>query len=186
MCSDCAINKTQKLPFHQRTISSSRPLQYIFTDLWSSPVISVDNYKYYLVLVDHYSRYTWLYPQKLKSQVKEVFKTFKALVENHFSLKIGTLFYDNGGEFLALRQLRADAGISHLTSPPHTPEHNGISERKHRHVVETCLALLTHASMPKSYWSYAFSTATYLINHQPTEVLRMDSPFNKLFGTQPK
>ena len=56
LCSDCAINKTHKLPFHQTTISSSRPLQYISTDLWSSPVVSVDNYKYYLVLADHYSR----------------------------------------------------------------------------------------------------------------------------------
>ena len=66
LCSDCAINKSHKLPFHQTSITSSRPLQYIFTDLWSSPVVSKDNYKYYLVLVDHYSRYTWLYPLKLK------------------------------------------------------------------------------------------------------------------------
>ena len=185
MCSDCAINKTHKLPFHQTTITSSRPLQYIFTDLWSSPVVSIDNYKYYLVLVDHYSRYTWLYPLKLKSQVKETFKVFKALVENYFSTKIGTLFSDNGGEFIALRHLLAEAGISHLTSPPHTLEHNGISERKHKHVVETCLTMLTHASMPKKYWTYAFSTAAYLINRQPTAVLNMDSPFHKLFGNQP-
>ena len=148
-------------------------------------MISFDNYKYYLVLVDHYSRYTWLYPLKLKSDVKETFKVFKALVENYFSTKIGTLFSDNGGEFLALRHLLAEAGISHLTSHPHTPEHNGISERKHRHVVETGLSMLTHASMPKKYWSYAFSTAAYLINRQPTPVLQMDSPFHKLFGTQP-
>ncbi|XP_033144322.1 uncharacterized protein LOC103859022 isoform X1 [Brassica rapa] len=185
LCPDCSINKSHKLPFHQNTIISSRPLQYIYTDLWSSPIVSVDNYKYYLVLVDHFSRYTWLYPLKLKSQVKETFRVFKALVENQFSTKIGTLYSDNGGEFLALRQLLAEAGISHLTSPPHTPEHNGISERKHRHVVETGLTLLTHASMPKKYWTYAFSTATYLINRLPTPVLDMDTPLHKLFGTQP-
>ena len=133
------------------------------------------------MLVDHYSRYTWPYPLKLKSQVKETFKAFKLLVKNHFSTKIGTLYSDNGGEFIALRHLLSDAGIS----PPHTPEHNGISERKHKHVVETGLTLLTHASMQKQYWSYAFSTATYLINHLPTAVLGMDSPFHRLFGTQP-
>lgn len=135
--------------------------------------------------MDHYSRYTWLYPLKLKSQVKETFTAFKALVENQFSTKIGTLYSDNGGEFVALRQLLREAGISHLTSPPHTPEHNGISERKHRHVVETGLTLLTHAYMPKKYWTYALSTATYLINRLPTPVLDMDTPVHKLFGTHP-
>ncbi|KAG7587359.1 GAG-pre-integrase domain [Arabidopsis thaliana x Arabidopsis arenosa] len=185
LCSDCAINKSHKLPFSQTSIVSSRPLEYIFTDLWSSPIVSIDNYKYYLVLVDHYSRYTWLYPLKLKSQVRETFKAFKALVENFFSSKIGTLYSDNGGEFVALRTLLSEAGISHLTTPPHTPEHNGVSERKHRHVVETGLTLLTHAGMPKSYWTYAFTTATYLINRLPTPVIEMESPFKKLFGTAP-
>lgn len=185
LCPDCAINKTHKLSFFQNTITSSRPLQYIYIDLWSSPVLSVDGYKYYLVLIDHFSRYTWLYPLKQKSQTKEIFKTFKALVENHFNTKIGTLYSDNGGEFVALRSVLAEAGISHLTSPPHTLEHNGISERKHRHIVETGLSLLTHATMPRSYWTYAFATATYLINRLPTPVLKMDSPFHKLFGTKP-
>ncbi|KAG7582826.1 Integrase catalytic core [Arabidopsis suecica] len=185
LCSDCAINKTHKLPFSQSSIHSTRPLEYVFTDVWSSPVTSIDNYKYYLVLVDHYSRYTWLYPLKLKSQVRETFVAFKALVENRLNTKIGTLFSDNGGEFIALRSLLSSAGISHLTSPPHTPEHNGISERKHRHVVETGLTMLTHASMPKHYWSYAFTTATYLINRLPTPNLSMESPYQKLFGETP-
>ncbi|CAA7042096.1 unnamed protein product [Microthlaspi erraticum] len=55
-----------------------------------------------------------------------------------------------------------------MTSPPHTPEHNGIAERRHRHIVETGLALMSHASMPRSYWTYAFGTVVYLINHRST------------------
>lgn len=185
LCTDCSINKSHKLPFHQSTILSTRPLEYIFTDVWSSPITSCDNYKYYLILVDHYTRYTWLYPLKTKSQVRDTFIPFKELVENRFNTRIGTLYSDNGGEFLALKSFLSSAGISHYTSPPHTPEHNGISERKHRHVVETGLSLLTHAGMPKSYWTYAFATATYLINRLPSPVLNMDSPFNKLFGETP-
>lgn len=70
-----------------------------------------------------------------------------------------------------LRGLLSTAGISHMTSPPHTPEHNGISERKHRHIVETGLTLLTHDGIPKTYWTYAFATAVYLINRFPSPVI---------------
>ncbi|KAG7570487.1 Integrase catalytic core [Arabidopsis thaliana x Arabidopsis arenosa] len=184
-CSECLINKSHKLPFSQTTIISNRPLEFIFTDVWTSPLYSIENHKYYLVLIDHFTRYTWFYPLKRKSDVRDLFPAFKALVENRFQCKIGTLFSDNGGEFIALRSFLATHGITHLTSPPHTPEHNGLAERKHRHIVETGLTLLSTASVPKEYWSYAFSTAVYLINRMPTPVLSMESPFQKLFGTTP-
>lgn len=80
-CTDCSINKSHKLPFSQTSIKSIKPLEYIFADVWTSPIISVDNFKYYLVLIDHFTRYTWMYPHKTKSQVKKMFIPFKALVE---------------------------------------------------------------------------------------------------------
>ena len=153
--------------------------------MWSSPIISVDQYKYYLVLVDHYTRYTWCYPLKQKSQVRETFIAFKALVEVHFASKIRNLFSDNGGEFVALRSFLSEHGISHFTSPPHTPEHNGIAERKHRHIVETGLTLLHQASLPTKYWTYAFAVAVYLINRLPSQVTDAISPYAKLFGRPP-
>ncbi|CAA7014679.1 unnamed protein product [Microthlaspi erraticum] len=184
-CSNCHINKNHKLPFSDSSIVSSRPLHYLFTDVWTSPITSIDNYKYYIILVDHYTRYSWLYPLKHKSQVKETSIAFKALVENHFKSRIDTLYSDNGGDFIALRSFLASHGISHLTTPPHTPEHNGLSERKHRHVVETGLTLMSEASLPKHYWPYAFAADVYLINRFPTPVLNNVSPYTRLFGTSP-
>lgn len=184
-CNACSINKSHKLPFHDTSITSSRPLQIVFSDVWSSPVHSFDGYKYYLLLVDHFSRFMWFFPLKLKSQVAATFIKFKQLVETQFNTKLTTLYSDNGGEFIALRSFLANNGISHLTTPPHTPEHNGLSERRHRHIVETGLALLTHAKIPTSYWTYAFAAAVYLINRMPTQVLSMDSPHVRLFGVTP-
>jgi len=92
-------------------------------------------------------KYTWFYPLKHKSNVKPTFIRFKVIVESYFKKKIITLYLDNGGEFVALTYFLQLHGISHCTSPPHTPEHNGVSERKHRHLVETGLSLLTHASL---------------------------------------
>lgn len=184
-CFHCLINKSHKLPFHSNTISSTQPLQYIYTDVWSFPITSVDQYKYYVVFVDHFTRYTWLYPLKQKSQVHAVFTAFKPLVENRFGTKIQNLYSDNGGEFIALHQFLSLHGISHLTSPPHTPEHNGVAERKHRHIAETCLTLLHQTSMPTMYWTYAFAAAVYLINRLPSPVLNHQSPYLKLFQTTP-
>ncbi|KAG7565206.1 Integrase catalytic core [Arabidopsis suecica] len=185
VCTNCHINKSHKVSFSDTSIVSTKPLHYLFSDVWTSPIMSIDNSKYYLIFVDHFTRYTWFYPLKQKSQVKEVFIAFKALVENHFNTRIDTLFSDNGGEFVALRSYLQSCGISHLTSPPHTPEHNGVAERKHRHIVETGLTLMSTASLPKEFWTYAFATAVYLINRLPTPVLHHHSPYHKLFGVAP-
>nr|CAN80558.1 hypothetical protein VITISV_023041 [Vitis vinifera] len=144
-------------------------------------VMLVHVIKYYVIFVDHYTWYIWYYPLKRKSHVYDVFVRFKALVENQFKHQIVTVYSDNGGEYQALDNFLSTNGISHLTTPPHTPEHNGISERRHRHIIETSLSLLTHASMPLIFWTYAFATVVYLINRMPTPTLHLSSPFDKLF-----
>ena len=68
---------------------------------------------------------------------------------------------------------------------PHTPEHNGYSERRHRHIVETSLTLLSHASLPLTFWPHAFSTIVYLINRMPTLTLNLSTPFELIFKTKP-
>ena len=98
---------------------------------------------------------------KKKSDVKTTFICFKAVVENYFKTNIVTLYSDNGGEYITLKEFFVMHGISHLTSPPHTPEHNGFAKHHHWHIVETGLSLLTHASLPCIFWSYVFSTTVY-------------------------
>lgn len=113
LCNWCSMNKSHKHSFGENTISSSKPLEIIYSDVWTSPLFSFDGYKYYLVLIDHFTRYTWLYPLKRKSQVFEVFTRFKALVENRFQTRIVTFYSDNGSEFLALTLFLSKHGISH-------------------------------------------------------------------------
>ena len=185
ICNACSINKSHKLPFSQSSIHSHFPLEIVFSDVWTSPVHSIDGYKYYVIFVDHYTRYTWLYPLKQKSHVASIFPVFRVLVENRFKTKLTTLFSDNGGEYIGLRSYLASHGISHLTSPPHTPEHNGIAERKHRHIVETGLSLLSHARIPIEYWSYSLAAAVFLINRMPTPILSNVSPYEALFQSTP-
>ena len=73
-------------------------------------------------------------------------------------------------------------GITHLTIPPHTLEHNGYYEHQHQHIVETGLTLLHQASIPLTFWPYAFVTSVYLINKMPKAGFSLDSSFEKLFN----
>ena len=72
-----------------------------------------------------------------------------------------------------------------MTTPPHTPEQNGIVERRHRHSVETCLSLLHHAKLPLTFRSHAFQTAVHLINRLPTSILDFKSRYQKLYNHAP-
>jgi IS30 family transposase len=146
---------------------------------------SIDGFKYYIVFIDHFTCYTWFYPLQHKSDVKPTFIRFKAIVKNYFNHKSITFYSDNGGEFTTLKDFFQLHGISHHTFAPHTPEHNGISERKHQHIVEIGLSLPTHTSLPQKFWSFAFSTTIYFINRMPSWSLQYFSPFELIFKKSP-
>jgi hypothetical protein len=99
------------------------------------------------------------------------------MIELQLNHKIISVQTDGGGEFLPFTKYLNDLGITHRFTCPHTHHQNGSVERKHRHIVETGLTLLSHAQMPLKFWDHAFLTATYLINRLPTPTLANKSPF---------
>jgi transposase InsO family protein len=141
--------------------------------------------RYYISFLDAFSRYTWLFPMNNKSDVCAIFIQFQKNVERYFNSKIKIIQSDWGSEYRSLSKILANQGISHRLSCPHTHQQNGVVECKHHHIVETGLALLSHASVPLKYWDDAFQTACYLINRMPTPLLNNSSPFECLFNSQP-
>jgi hypothetical protein len=186
LCHSCSINKAHQQPFRVTSLQSHEPLELIYTDVWGpASYTGIDGSRYYLIFVDHFTKYTWFYPMVTKSGVSTIFPHFKKFVETRFQKLLKTLYSDNGGEYIALRSFLLLHGITHYTTAPHTPQQNGVSERRHRHLVETGLTLLHDANLDFSYWPYAFQTASYLINRQPTPLLHQKSPYEALFGQTP-
>jgi hypothetical protein len=132
--------------------------------------------------IDDYSKFTWIYLLKKKSDVFQKFRDFQHHVERLFDRKIIAMQTDWGGEYQKLNSFFQRVGISHLVSCPHAHQQNGPAERKHRHIVEVGLSLLAYASMPLKYWDQAFLTAVYLINRLPSKVIQSQTPMERLFG----
>lgn len=185
VCSSCCLGKSHKLPFSSSTTEYHSPLELVHSDLWGpAPITSSLGYSYYIVFIDAFSRYTWLFLLKQKSDALTAFLHFKAQAELQFNTKLKMLQSIGGGEYSPISSFCLSNGIIHRKSCPHTPQQNRISERKHRHITETALTLLAKASMPLKYWDEAVCTSVYLINRLPSSTLSNLSPFFETISLQ--
>lgn len=99
ICDSCQCAKSHQLPYPVSTSISTKPLELIFSDVWGPAPTSVGRHTYYISFIDDYSKYTWIYLIKKKSDVFQVFHNFEALVERKFDCKILALQSDWGGEY---------------------------------------------------------------------------------------
>ena len=84
-CHHCKLTKSHKLPFFHPKSTTSHPLQHIHSDVWGPSVLG---FIFYVVFIDDFTKYTWLYHMKTKSEVFSKFIQFKITVENEFDFKI--------------------------------------------------------------------------------------------------
>ncbi|KAG7533197.1 Integrase catalytic core [Arabidopsis thaliana x Arabidopsis arenosa] len=186
-CEACILGKHCKAIFPKSSTIYESCFDLIHSDVWTSPCLSRENQKYFVTFIDEKSKYTWLTLLPSKDRVLEAFKNFHTYVTNQYNAKIKIFRSDNGGEYTsqAFKEHLASHGIIHQTSCPYTPQQNGVSERKNRHLMETARSIMFHTNVPKRFWSDAVMTACYLINRTPTRILQDKSPFEVLTKTKP-
>ena len=142
---------------------------------------------YYVIFIDDFTSFCWLYPISNKSDVYATFVKFKILVKKQFNYPTKQLQSDNVCEYCStiFKQFLSDNGIFHRLSCLQTSKKNGLAERKHRHIVEMGLTLLTQSGLATKFWVDAFLTSIFIINRLPTKVLNFSSPFECLFHLPP-
>ncbi|GJY57080.1 retrovirus-related pol polyprotein from transposon TNT 1-94 [Tanacetum coccineum] len=187
-CSGCKLAKFSALPFSNSVSSSNALFDLVHSDVCGpSPVSIKGDSKYYVSFIDDFTRYTWVYLMKHRSDFLIVFKEFRALVKTQHSTIMKCFRCDLGGEYTSndfVRLLKLD-GTLYQTACTDTPQENGVAERKHHHIVDTARSFLLSADVPSVFWGEAVLTTTYVIDRIPTAHNSGLSPFEKLYGTLP-
>lgn len=177
-CHSCLCNKSYRLPFGDSTLQRHAPLELIYTNVWGLSLFpSLDSYHYYVIFIDHFTKYIWFYPLRLNIGYFTIFRQFKAVVEFFFHYSIVSIYSDGGGEYIALKDFLCITGIQHLKTPSYIHQHNDTIERRHKHIVGTGLTLLYHTKLPLKFWTYEFQIAVYLINCLSNVLLHFSSPY---------
>ena len=185
LCSTCQLVKSHRLSYSHNERRSSHVLDLIHCDLWGpSPIKSNSSFLYYVIFIDDYSRFTWLYPLKFKYHFFDIFLRFQNFVENQYSSRIKVFQSDRDTKFTrtSFKTHLRTSGIYHQLSCPYTPSQNSRVERKHHHVTETGLSLLFHSHLSPRFWVDALGTAANIINRLPTPLLGGKSPFELIYG----
>ncbi|KAJ0591220.1 putative RNA-directed DNA polymerase [Helianthus annuus] len=187
-CDVCHRAKQVRVPFPLSEHKTKSIGELVHLDVWGPyRVTSYEGFKYFLTIVDDFSRTVWCYMLVNKTEVFENLCSFYELMLTQFETKVKIIRSDNGTEFLnnQMNTFCKTKGILHQTSCSYTPQQNGVVERKHRHLLNTARALLFQSNLPLRYWSDCILTAVYLINRLPSSVLNGRSPYEVVYGFKP-
>ena len=154
---------------HRSTDASTitEPLQLLHMDLFGPVnIMSMSKKKYALVIVDDYSKYTWVLFLHSKDETPQMVVDHLKLIELDSKFPVRAIRSDNGTEFrnATLNDYCADKGISRQYSAPRTPQQNGVVERKKRTLIEAARTMLSESRLPLYFWAEAVNTACYTQN----------------------
>jgi transposase InsO family protein len=159
VCSACQPGKQVGVRHpHKNIMTTDRPLELLHMDLFGSiAYISIGGSKYCLVIVDDYSRFTWVFFLQEKSQTQETLKGFLRRAQNEFGLRIKKIRSDNGMEFKnsQIEGFLKEEGIKHEFSSPYTPQQNGVVERKNRTLLDMASTMLDEYKTSDRFWAEA-------------------------------
>ena len=128
---------------------------------------SLGSKKYGLVIVDCFSRFTWVIFLLYMDEACEVIKMFWKRVHNEKGFCISSIEFDHGGEFekYVFEKFCNKNVIFHNFSSPRTPKQNGVVERKNKSLQEMARTMLLESGFLKGFWAETVNITCYIQNH---------------------
>jgi len=187
-CIPCIVSKSKRRSYKSSQSRATRPGEIVHFDIGVVNEPSFQNFKYYILFVDDFSRYSILYPLQRKGESEEYIKHHILGIFNKFSIYPRIIRSDNALEFStnSLEEFLFSNGISHQTSCDYTHEQVGIVERMNQTIRNSAMAMLEYSGFPNQYWDLAYQTAVYVKNLSPTEANpQFKTPFELWNSRQP-
>ena len=179
ICEQCQHGKQTRVHFKTKQHSSTKPLELVHTDL-CGPTKSkgLNGEKYFMLLIDDYTRMIWVCILNGKSKYFGDFKTFKELVENETGSRIKCPGSDNGGEFTSdeFNKYCEEHVIKRQFSVARTPHQNGVDERKNNIVMEMARTMLNESKLNDKFWGHAIHIAVHILNRGLLKSKRIKLP----------
>ena len=195
ICDECMDGKMKVKPYPKRqpTLNRARkPFEMLNMDLFESPELSLEGgYKWLLVIVDQYTRYTWSYGVQHKGDVEAIWVKWKAMISTQHGdlheIRIKRVRSDNGGEFLSgvLQRMLKEEGIEWQPTVAYAHNQSGVVEKAIGDIVSHAVCVLSDSKLPLSLWYEIARSITYLRRLWPHKFLRGVTPYEKLYGKKP-
>ncbi|GJT08963.1 putative ribonuclease H-like domain-containing protein [Tanacetum coccineum] len=150
-------------------------------------VASINGKKYILVIVDDFSRFTWVKFLRSKDEAPDFIIKFLKMIQVRLKVPVRRIRTDNGTEFVnqTLREYYEKVGISHETSVARSPQQNGVVERRNHTLIEAARTMLIYAKAPLFLWAEAVATACYTQNRSIVRLRHGKTPYELLHDKPP-
>ncbi|GJR42411.1 retrovirus-related pol polyprotein from transposon TNT 1-94 [Tanacetum coccineum] len=189
LCPSCEQGKSKRASHPPKPVPNSKQrLHLLHMDLCGPMrIASINGKRYVLVIVDDYSRYTWVHFLRSKDEAPEVIKTFLKRITVLLQSPVIIIRTDNGTEFKnqILKEYFDSVGISHQASSVRTPQQNGVVERRNRTLVEAARTMLIFSRAPLFLWAEAIATACYTQNRSIIHRRFNKTPYELINGRKP-
>ncbi|CAI7811217.1 unnamed protein product, partial [Closterium sp. NIES-53] len=169
-CVPCIEGRQRAAPHSSAFPPTEAPLQTLHMDVWGPARVRGQGHeRYFLLVVDDYSRYTTVFPLRSKGDVTEVLIDWIRAARLRLRESFGSdfpvlrLHSDRGGEFSSalLGAFCHAQGIRQTFTLPDTPQQNGIAERRIGMVMDVARTSMIHAAAPHFLWPFAVQYAAH-------------------------
>ncbi|CAI5473499.1 unnamed protein product [Closterium sp. Yama58-4] len=190
-CLPCVEGRQRAAPHSSSFPPTTAPLQTLHMDVWGpARVRGQGQERYFLIVVDDFSRYTTVFPLRTKGDVPDVLIPWIRISRLQLSERFRSdfpvlrLHSDRGGEFSSglLEAFCQQEGIEQSFTLPASPQQNGVAERRIGLVMEVARTSLVHAAAPHFLWPFAVRYAAHQLNLWPRVSLPETSPTLRWMG----
>nr|GEU92951.1 retrovirus-related Pol polyprotein from transposon TNT 1-94 [Tanacetum cinerariifolium] len=189
LCSACAMGKSKKKSHKPKSKDTNQEKLYLLhMDLYGPMrVESVNRKNYILIIIDDYSRFTWVKCLRSKDEALDFIIKFLKMIQVRLKVPVCRIRTYNGTEFLnqTLREYYEQVGISHETSVARSTQQNGVVERRNHTLIEAARTMLIYAQASLFLWAEAVATACYTQNRSIIRLRHGKTPYELLHNKLP-